>query len=175
MRDPRDLIVSGYFYHKRSAERWCEIVAPTKEEWAVVNGTIPGALTGRRSFAGYLNEVSVEEGLLAEMEFRRCHFEGKRSWRDDDPRVEVFRYEEILGNESEVFDRIFRFYGIPFVSRKIGLHYAHKFRAANRASRAGHIRDPRGGQWREHFTPLVAARFNQEYGDLIEKLGYPRG
>jgi len=172
VRDPRDLIVSGYFYHKRAAEPWCEIVAPTKEDWTVVNGTIPDGLLEHRSLAQYLNEVSLEAGLLAEMEFRRDHFEGMRAWQDGDPRIEVFRYEDILGNESAVFDRIFRFYELPFASRQIGLHYVRKFRAAKRVGRGGHIRDPRSGQWREYFTPVVAARFNEAYGDLIEKLGY---
>lgn len=178
VRDPRDLVVSGYFYHKRSAEPWCGIVSPTGEEWSVVNGTIPEALGGRRSFAQYLNEASLEDGLLAELEFRRRHFESMRAWSADDPRVEVFRYEDVLGNESEVFDRIFRFFELPFGARQIGLHYARKFRArkfraANRSKRGGHIRDPRSGQWREVFTPGVTRKFNEAYGDLIEKLGYP--
>ena len=173
VRDPRDLIVSGYFYHKRGAEPWCDVVAPTKEDWEVVNGTIPAALSGRRSFAQLLNEISLEEGLLAELEFRRSHFEGMRAWRTDDPRVEVFRYEEILGNEAEVFERVFRFFELPFIARQIGLHYARKFRASNSSNRNDHIRDPRSGQWREIFPHTVAKKFNEEYGDLAEKLGYP--
>lgn len=173
VRDPRDLIVSGYFYHKRSVEPWCDVVSPTKEDWVVVNGTIPEALPERRSFAQFLNEVSLEEGLLAELEFRRRHFESMRAWGADDPRVEVFRYEEILGNEAEIFDRVFRFLELPFSARQIGLHYARKFRAAKSSSRGGHIRDPRSGQWRTLFTRTVTKKFNDEYGDLAEKFGYP--
>ena len=173
VRDPRDLVVSGYFYHKRAAEPWCDIVAPTQEDWAVVNGTIPDLPLGSRSYARYLNEVSLEEGLLAELAFRRDHFESMSRWDDEDSRIEVFRYEEILGHEPEVFDRIFRFFELPFSSRQIGLHYVRRFRAGNRARRPGHIRDPRSGQWRDHFTPAVTARFNQEYGDLLDRLGYP--
>jgi hypothetical protein len=172
VRDPRDLVVSGYFYHKRSAEPWCDIVAPTTEDWAVVNGMIPDVLVGRRSYAQYLNEVSLEEGLLAELAFRRHHFESMSRWDDEDSRIEVFRYEEILGHEAEVFDRIFRFFELPFSARQIGLHYVRRFRASNRARRPGHIRDPRSGQWRDHFTPAVTAKFSQEYGDLLDRLGY---
>ena len=172
VRDPRDLVVSGYFYHKRAAEPWCDIVAPSEEDWAIVNGTIPGVLLGRQSYAQYLNEVSLEEGLLAELAFRRHHFESMRQWDDEDPRIEVFRYEEILGNEAEVFDRIFRFFDLSFSARQIGLHYVRKFRAGNSARRPGHIRDPRSGQWRDHFPPAVTTKFNQEYGDLLDRLGY---
>lgn len=37
IRDPRDLIVSGYFYHKRAAEHWCYYLNPSEADWAVVN------------------------------------------------------------------------------------------------------------------------------------------
>jgi hypothetical protein len=178
VRDPRDLIVSGYFFHKRSTESWCDVVDPTDEDWKVVGGVVPevlGRRGGRESFREYLNDVSLEEGLLAELDFRRGHFESMRAWPKGDRRVEVFRYEDVLGREGEIFDRIFRFYELPFVARRIGLHYAHRFRATGRTSLSSdHIRDPRIGQWREVFTQAVTRRFDDEYGDLIERLGYAR-
>ncbi len=33
VRDPRDLIVSGYFYHHRGAEPWFRMRAPTEAYW----------------------------------------------------------------------------------------------------------------------------------------------
>jgi hypothetical protein len=172
IRDPRDLIVSGYFYHKRSAEKWCDIVDPGEQGWLDRPGQTAAASAGR-SFARYLNDESLEDGLLAELGFRRRHFDSMRRWNASDPRVELFRYEEILGNEVEVFDRIFRFYELPFYSRGIGRHYARKFCASKRASRSTHIRDARAGQWRKIFTSKVVNRFNDEFGDLLEALGYP--
>ena len=178
VRDPRDLIVSGYFFHKHSTESWSEVVDPTNEDWKVVAGVVPEAMVGRggrESFREYLNDVSPGEGLLAELAFRRGHFESMRAWPKHDRRVELIRYEDVLGREGEIFDRIFRFYILPFIARRIGLHYAHRFRAAGRTSlRSGHIRDPRIGQWREVFTQTVTQRFDDEYGDLIERLGYAR-
>jgi hypothetical protein len=173
IRDPRDLVVSGYHYHKRSPEGWCDVVDPTDEDWFMVRGAVPLSLPNDRPFARYLNEVSPEEGLAAEMEFRRYHFESMMEWPDDDPRIRLFRYEEILGNEPAVFDAIFRFYELPFLARRRGLHFARKLSASRRWGKYGHIRDPRSGQWREHFTPALTKRFNADYGGLLEKLGYP--
>jgi hypothetical protein len=173
IRDPRDLIVSGYFYHKRSAEPWCDVVDPSERGWLDVPGQLPAELLRGRSFAQYLNEVDVEDGLLAELGFRRRHFESMRHWKADDPRIEVFRYEEILGHEKETFDRIFRFYELPFRVRRVGIHYARKFCAAVRSDRSQHIRDARAGQWRRTFTPKVVKTFNDEFGDLLELLDYP--
>jgi hypothetical protein len=47
-----------------------------------------------------------------------------------------------------------------------------KLRANKRGKEYAHIRDPRHGQWRAHFTPAVSRRFDQEFGDLLEQLGY---
>jgi hypothetical protein len=172
VRDPRDLIVSGYFYHKRAAERWCDVVDPTEADWTNVNGYVPDHLGNGRSFAKHLNEVSLEDGLLAEMEFRRHHFESMRLWPKEDPRIEVYRYEEIVGNEVAIFDRIFQGWALDFRARQIGLHFVRKFRASKRSGFDDHIRDPRSGQWREVFTPRVTHRFEQEYADLLDLLGY---
>ena len=181
VRDPRDLVVSGYFFHKRSNESWCDVADPTNEDWEVVHGVVPDTMTmtmkrkaKQRTFRDYLNDVSLEEGLMAEMAFRRRHFESMWAWPKDDRRVELFRYEEVLGHEVEIFDQIFRFYELPFMNRRVGLHFAHRFRASSPSLRSEHIRDPRIGQWREVFTHAVTKRFDDEYGDLIEMLGYSR-
>lgn len=173
VRDPRDLLVSGYHYHKRGAEDWCTFLDPTNARWRGVNGMVPSTLPPGKSFTQYLNEVSLEEGLLAELEFRRAHFQSMREWPDHDPRIATFRYEEILGHEVETFDRLFRHYQLPYLARHRGLRYAARYAAGREIGRSQHIRNPTQGQWREHFTPALRARFDAEYGDLLAKLGYP--
>lgn len=71
IRDPRDLIMSGYYYHKRAAEPWCKTVDPTEDHpaWKKVRGCVPTNLPSGYSLTGYLNEASLEEGLLAEIDF----------------------------------------------------------------------------------------------------------
>jgi hypothetical protein len=173
VRDPRDLVVSGYFYHRRGAEPWCELASPRDADWRVVNGTVPSRLAAGESFAGHLREVSLEDGLLAELEFRTRHFESMRRWPDADPRMLVVRYEDVLGHEMAVFDRLFRFLGLSPMARGIGAFHVRRLRASRRRERGDHIRDPRSGQWREVFTPAVTRRFERTWGDLLERLGYP--
>lgn len=173
VRDPRDLVVSGYFYHRRGAEPWCEVASPTERDWSVVNGVVPGALAPGQSFAAYLREASLEDGLLAELEFRRRHLDSMRQWPVADSRVLVLRYEEVVGDERAAFDRIFRFFGLSSWARRIAVHQAGRLRAARRRGRSAHIRDPRSGQWREVFPPEVTRRFARLHGDLLERLGYP--
>lgn len=173
IRDPRDLLVSGYFYHKRGAEHWCALQNATDLDWKMVNGAVPPSLPADTSLATYLKKASIEDGLLAELAFRRFHFASMLAWPDDDSRVRVFRYEDILGNETNVFADIFDFYGMSFPVRLVARHYARKFRAGQRASNKKHIRDPSSGQWRQYFTPRMTSLFKDCYGELLLKYDYP--
>lgn len=173
IRDPRDLLISGYFYHKRSAEDWCDIKNPSEQDWKIVNGTIPQNLPSGQSLAEFLNTASMEEGLIAEMDFRRKHYNSMLEWPDVHPQIKTFRYEDLMGNEVNVFDKIFKFYELPYYLRKIGLFYAERYSAKKRLGQYNHIRDASSGQWRKHFTPALLDRFNSEYGEVLEKYGYP--
>ena len=53
----------------------------------------------------------------------------------------------------------------------MGLHVLIKPSENN--TEPGHIRNPTGGQWREHFGPELRRRFAADYGDLLERYGYP--
>ncbi len=174
IRDPRDLIVSGYFYHRRGAEEWVRLEAPTDEDWYFANGVVPAALRRRGgSFADYLQAVPEEEGLLAELEFRRPHFESMARWPDGRADIATFRYEEILGNEATVVGRLCDFYGLSRLERTLASGFARRY-SLGRRRRDPHIRNPRAGQWREHFTPRLRRAFEASHGGLLERLGYPR-
>lgn len=172
VRDPRDLVVSGYFYHKRGAEEWCNIVDPSPEDWRVVNGNFPQGMGAGHSLSSYLQSLNQEEGLLAEIEFRRNHLQSMRDWPQDDSRIRVYRYEEIMGNEEDVFANIAELYGLPLPHRKLARFFANKYSAKKRTGRTQHIRNPSPGQWQNVFTPRVSTFFREQYGDLLERYGY---
>ena len=173
VRDPRDLVVSGYWYHRRSGEGWCDVENPTWANLEQIGGVAPAALPRHTSLAAYLRGVSVEEGLLAELDFRRLHFASMMQWPDADPRVLVLRYEEVVGDDVAAIDRLMRFFELSPWLRLRARYFAAKYSARRRFGRDPHIRDPRAGQWREHFTDAVRRRFDELYPGLVEKLGYP--
>lgn len=171
VRDPRDLLVSGYFYHRRAAEPWCSVVDPTAVDWAVVNGTVPDALPPGMSFAEYLQSASIEDGLLAELDFRRAHFDSMTQWPMDDPRILTLHYDDIMGDERRAFDQVFSHYGIRGPRRAVGLMAARRFSASGRASRSQHIRNPRSGQWKDVLTPRVLAELDRRHPEAILRYG----
>ena len=174
IRDPRDLIVSGYFYHRRGAESWTTLESPTDEDWYFANGVVPAGLRGAGlSFARYLQSIPEEEGLLAELEFRAPHLESMAGWPAEHPDIVTYRYEEIVGNEAAVCRQLLDFYGMSLVERALGGWFAGRYSMARRTGDP-HIRNPASGQWRRHFTPRVRQAFDASHGGLVAQLGYPR-
>lgn len=173
VRDPRDLVVSGYFYHLRGAEAWTTEPAPTAESWYFANGKVPeGVRSAGTSFASYLCSVSKEDGLLAELEFREHHFEAMAAWPTRHPDILTLAYEEILGAEARAFRRLASFYGLSPLERLLVHAFAKRY-SLRRLAPDAHVRDPSAGQWREHFTPRLREVFDERYAGLVEALGYP--
>jgi hypothetical protein len=174
IRDPRDLVVSGYFYHKRGAEAWVTIESPTEADWYFANGCVPAGLKAAgSSFAEYLQSIPQEEGLLAELEFRALHLESMALWPAQHPDIATYRYEDIVGNETAVFRELFDFYGLTQLERRLGNWFANRYSIGKRGGADPHIRNPSSGQWRKHFTPRVRRAFDAKYAGLVKRLGYP--
>lgn len=173
IRDPRDLIISGYFYHKRGGEHWCHYKNPTTVDFDVVNGVAPAAVGEGITLMDYLNEASIEEGLAAEIEFRKKHFESMMEWPEDDDRIKLYRYEDILGSEPETFEEIFTFLNQPKWITKRAVKNAKHFRAGGKEVVKGHVRNPNSQQWRKYFTPELNKKFVEQYEPLLLRHGYP--
>lgn len=174
IRDPRDLIVSGYYYHKLGTEKWCKIVNPKESDWEVVNGSIPKGMSEGHSYTSYLNGLSKEEGMLAEIDFRKKHFDSMRRWPMDDQRIKLFYYEDLIGNEVKIFKEIFKFYRLSWSEQRLALQAVRRFSVKNQIGKSVHIRKYVSGQWKEEFTPRVKKLFDCQYNDIIARYGYER-
>lgn len=172
IRDPRDLVVSGYLYHKRGAEAWCNIINPVEKDWMVVNGCIPENMQEGQSFSSYLETLSKEDGLMAEIDFRRNHFDSMKQWPISDDRIKLFRYEDVIGNEQNIFAEMLTHYKISWPERKLGVILADRFSAKKQVNKIKHIRNPKAGQWKEHFSSKVIDYFEQQHGEILERYGY---
>lgn len=173
IRDPRDLLISGYFYHLRAAEHWCEFDHAIDADYQLVNGRVPASLPARQSLTDYLNSVSLEEGLLAEMDFRENHYQSMLAWPKADARVRLYKYEDIIGNEKQVFGDIARFFEMPPLARWQGVRNAWRKRARRHMAKSSHIRNPNAGQRRQYLTPELNRIFVDRYGEVLERYGYP--
>lgn len=170
IRDPRDLLVSGYFYHLRTDEPWCIHPLPGHPE-----------LPEDVSYQAHLQSLPKEEGMLFELR----HVSGTmtramHAWDYSNPRVLELRYESLLGHEREWFRKIFDWYGLKqrLAGKMAKVAERHSLDAIRRKANndtAGHIRrNTRIGQWQDHFTDRVKAAFKEQYGQTLIDLGYER-
>lgn len=159
IRDPRDVIVSGYFYHLRTDEPF---VNKPRDD-----------LEGR-TYRETLQGLEREAGLCLEMSrAQRSTFRAMRSWDYHNPSFLELRYEDFIADESASFARLFRHYGFREDAIARAQRIASRF-SRTRVRRGAHIRSGEPGEWREHFTPALRDAFKEQYGDLLIRLGYER-
>lgn len=193
IRDPRDIVVSGYFSH-----RYSHTVSENESPW----------LGPYRSQLAALPDL--ESGLLAEIEFCATYFARLGDWQYENPNILELRYEALVADPLATFMQIYRFLDIPtpaiapgalaqllltYLQHKVYgqpppkstalpqlalrlLLWRHSFARKSGGRTRGaenvkhHYRKGIAGDWRNYFTPRLKDAFNQRYPNLLSKLGY---
>lgn len=202
IRDPRDIVVSGYFSHRNThgvealGVVWHELIDHRKR----------------------LRELDLDEGLLEEIEFSSYFLDHMDSWNYEQPEVLELRMEEQVTDQVAVWTRIFEHYGLlaprravldwirmaavrwtlapargqrkrlteirvplkqlpsGFIPLTLGFHtftrLSHSDRKPGEVDEMNHYRKGVPGDWRNYFTERHLKAFRQRYGDLAERLGY---
>jgi hypothetical protein len=164
IRDPRDVVVSGYHYHRRTDEAW---VHQAKERY------------GGLSYQAFLQAADEHDGLMAEIErCARSSLAEMAAWNYERPEILELRYEDAVDDEVGTFSRLFRFYGFDDAAVQRGIKIVEQF-SRRHGPHAGdddpHVRSGEPGEWRRYFTADHVARFKELTGDLVVRLGYEDG
>ncbi len=199
VRDPRDILVSGYFSHKNSH--------PTDD--------FPELPAHREA----LKNASKDEGLHLEMEFvfTKQVFAEMFNWDYNREHVLEVKQEELTPDPYRAFLKIFAHLdmldeshigkkryvpyfvravtnilhrrhplAVPFHSpirpfpaeRLLGIVHDHRFanfaggRKAGETDEKSHYRKGQAGDWLNHFKPEHVEHFKQSYNELLLRLGY---
>ncbi len=158
VRDPRDVVVSAYFYHLQTDEAWCHV---------------PHAEYGGRTYQAHLRSLDRAAGLMTELE--RCAHTVVRDMVEFREGVEGFhevRYEDLFREEGATFRRLFEHYGFRPEAVERSVARAQRFSIGRMRGRTVHVRSGRPGQWREHFTPRHEDAFQRLTDDAVRRLGY---
>lgn len=180
IRDPRDILVSAYRYHKWCKERW--VTEPIPEN--MLNNLkleslgIVEDMTGL-SLQYLLNKVDVETGMMIELKIRNRSFIHMLEWDYNHEKILEVRYEDVFENEVQTFMKLFDHYGLNKKQTAIGLKHVERFAFKNQAKlgKTGseqHLSKGISGQWKEHFFPELKTIFKKRYQDLLIKLGYEK-
>lgn len=161
MRDLRDSLVSLYFSLSKTHAVTDEFVE-----------------RGRGVLAG----LSKEDGLRMLIEQNAYNFVRiQSSWLADPERS--FRFEDLVMDPVPGFTKIFRDnLGLEFhphrlqaVCEKFSFERMSGGRRQGQEDTGSHLRSGKPGNWREHFTPDLIARFKDLHGDHLIACGYESG
>lgn len=195
IRDPRDVIVSGYFSHRYShpTSRWFELIEHRSK----------------------LEKLSKDEGLLLEMEFSRRFLEEMYTWNYalsnvyeikmenlvNDPYNEIIQACYFLGivNEPTFKERFLYLLAMSLnralektgnvinfkipkdkipEERLLRLIYKNQFYRKSKGRNLGeedkksHYRKGVSGDWKNHFNQEHIRVFKEKYNKVLIKLGY---
>ncbi len=165
IRDPRDVIISAYFYHLWTEEEWTHI--PRKE-------------FGGMSYQKYLNGLDQEEGILTEMKtISGTTIKDMLDWDYTNSSFIEIKYEKLINDELSTFYKIFKHYGFSEQAINTSLKIAEKFSFRNMTNREigeikikSHMRSGRPGEWMDFFSDKHKKYFKNLFGDALIKLGY---
>jgi len=178
VRDPRDLLVSGYKYHKWAQEPWIhERLNEAMINRLVLKGFKLDFDYSNMSYQQLINSVDQTVGLEIELNWRTNSLNHMFDWDYQNPMVMELRYENVFGNEVETFTELFKHYSFDNKMMEIGIKFVRHFSFENQkeTGKTGdnqHLTMGVSGQWKEYFSDELKAIFKERHQDLLVKLGY---
>ena len=188
IRDPRDVIVSGFLYHQRCSEKWCinsDFTNPS-HPFPQVPWPLDGLdLATKESYVASLDGLSYQEkirsldrerGLVFEMDgFAKITIDEMISWEQQDS-VLTIKMEDLIGDFDGQFEKIFRWLEIEdeYIASCLEIAVAHDMNRMGDEQIASnpHISTGKLRKWEEFFTPNVSKAYQERFADAHKKLGY---
>jgi len=191
VRDPRDVIVSGYLFHCRTDEEWCvntdlRTDPPIKhprvplsqehrsEEW---KAAYLRSLQGR-SYQQNLLDRTTHDGLFFEMDhYGAWTLESLDAWAYGS-RKEILevRFEDISHDFDRLFTRIFEHLGFAGRALDDAMAVARRFDLSRKSRQEiddmKHVTSRESTRWRSYFDEAHVATFMERHASLLDKLGY---
>lgn len=161
IRDPRDIIISGCFYHTKSQEKWLHI---KREKF--------GGLTYQEKINSY---SSLDDQIFFEMENTAFKaISAILDWDYNNAKFMNIKYEDLISDQDLLlFHQLFNFLGFSGkeISEILRITYSNSLFSGN-YQRSTHIRSGKARQWEKYFKANHKAKFLSLYSDALIKLKY---
>lgn len=190
IRDPRELIASGYLYHLRTKEEWCNkkpsdleedfkfpmiptFLAHTSKE---IQKEYIDELDGK-SYKSVLQELSIDDGIIFEMD----HYSGwtldcMQTWNYNDSKIYEVKFEDIMDDFDTSFINIFKKLGFNQTLLLQCIQIAQKEDVKKMdidiINKNNHISKDGYQKWQKYFNNNLKQTFIKRYPTLLSDLGY---
>ncbi len=189
LRDPRDIWLSGYLYHRRCSEAWC-VQVPGEPPSPIRFPHVPYSRqhmpeAWKRAYLAGLEGRSYQQNLLdrdraAGLAFEETRYaawtlEALADWPQDPDTLDI-RMEEVAADFDGTMARVFRHLGCDAREVALAVEAARAEDIARMTDAAlaekPHIHARELSKWRAMLTPEEVDRFEARHGALIRRLGY---
>jgi hypothetical protein len=190
IRDPRDIWVSGYLYHRHCAEEWCvntDTEPGSPIQWPQVDHSFvhrPEEWKRRylerldgKAYQQHLLDLPEADGLAFELEgYTGCTLTAMREWILNGADAMDVKLEDMMADFDGTMLRIFDHFGFTTEQSEVALDVARSedIRRMDDATIATRpqIHSRTISKWRDILSADQIAGFEATHGDLIRGLGY---
>jgi hypothetical protein len=190
VRDPRDIWLSGYFYHRTCTEAWCTNT-DLSATLPILYPKVPASrlhlpdvwkrhylqsLRGR-SYQQNLLRLPQSEGLAFELDgYAGWTIESMLTWNEH-PAVRDVPMETLAADFDGTMRAIFSHLGLDGEQLDSAVRLAAQHDVARMSdievSANPHIHSRELSKWRKHLTDADLARFEDRFPGAPDLLGYP--
>jgi hypothetical protein len=189
-RDPRDIVVSGYLYHRHTTEEWCtnvpdvsqETVSSPQVDYSIEHmskewkGSFIASLDGM-SYQQKLLRLNKSDGINFEIDnYASWTIDALQAWDYTNPKVMELKMEDISENFENIFLELFEFLGFSGSAMKQCMQRAREQNinsmSEKQIQKNKHIHGGSLSKWKKHFSEENESYFNQRFAGVVELLGY---
>ena len=190
IRDPRDVVVSGYLYHMRCREPWCTNtnidfshpirypVVPRSQEHRPEDwkNEYLRSLNGR-SYQSNLQAMSQEEGILFEMDhYGSWTIAEMEAWNYSRPNTLELKFEDLMRSFERSFVSMFEHLGFSEEQTRAATAIAVVEDINKMTDKEimmnNHISSRSTSKWSRYFTEDLKQAFKSRFPDTLQRLGY---
>jgi len=192
IRDPRDIIVSGYLYHSRTTEKWC-INTDFSLEPPILSPKVPYSQQyrsegwkinylkslGGKSYQQNLLNLSQSDGLLFEMNnYGAWTLESMQQWHYNRGNILEVRFESLMNDFDTVFQVIFEYLGFSKSQIRTALsivaRHDLKRKTDKQIQAMKHVSFRETSKWQSFFKEKHKNEFRSKFGNILIDLEYEK-
>ena len=190
IRDPRDIIVSGYLYHCRTKEAWCvntdfsltpPIMFPRvpmsqqyrSEDWKI---NYIKSLENK-SYQSNISNLPQYEGLLFEMNnYGAWTINKMQEWDYSRDNILEVKFEDLMANYDLTFQSVFEYLNFSKAQIESALNIVTEHDLGRKSdeeiAKMDHVFSRKTTKWRSYFEQGHKTVFLDKFGEALINLGY---